>query len=206
MIGFFILNVLTGFYGFDYLQTTIKLLKEKPIEDYFLSIIHSLFLGSCASLYLLDIIDDEAWGLLSGISFGYILFEYKRCFIEHDYLMMIHHLIMCLSILSPYLIYYGFLNIPNIHYILARIFVCEISNVFLWTVALMYKYKKTENIIFKSFGNITLITYFILRVYNFTDMLIYFYMNNIMISFYAMIPILIMNYYWFYSLVKRAIS
>ena len=61
----------------------------------------------------------------------------------------------------------------------------------------MYKYKKTENIIFKSFVYISLITYFILRVYNFTDMLIYFYINNIMISFYSMIPILMMNY-WFY--------
>ena len=64
--------------------------------------------------------------------FWIYLFEYKRCFKEHDYLMMIHHLIMCLSILSPYLIYYGFLNIPAYTY-LARIFICEISNFFLWT-------------------------------------------------------------------------
>ena len=111
MLGFFILNVLMGYYGFDYLQTIIKLLNEKPIEEYLLSVFHSLFLGSCASLYLLDMIDDESWSLLSGISFGYILFEYKRCFREHDYLMIIHHLIMCLSILSPYLIYYGLANI-----------------------------------------------------------------------------------------------
>jgi hypothetical protein len=206
MLGFFILNVLIGYYGFDYLQTIIKLLNEKPMEDYFLSIIHSLFLGLCASLYLLVMIDDEEWSLLSGISLGYTLFEYKRCFREHDYLMIIHHLIMCLSILSPYLIYYGFLNIPKIRYILARIFICEISNFFLWTATLMYKYKKTENIIFKSFLYISLITYFILRVYNFTDMLIYFYMNNIMISFYSMIPILMMNYYWFYLLAKRSIN
>jgi hypothetical protein len=201
----FLFNTFIGFYGFDYLQTIIKLLKEKPMEDYFLSIIHSLFLGLISVFYLLEIIDNEAWDLMSGISLGYVLFESKRCLNEHDYVMILHHFIMCLSLLAPYIIYFGFLYIPKIQYILARIFICEISNVFLWSAALMYKYKKTDNIIFKSFSLISLVSYFILRVVNFTNMLIYLYNNNIMISFYSMIPVLMMNCHWFYLLAKRTI-
>ena len=204
MLGF-IFNILIGYYVFDSLQNMIKLSKEKPMEEYLLSVFHSLFLGSISFFYLFNLIDSNQWDIISGISLGYICFESKRCLKDHDYVMILHHFIMCLSLLAPYIIYFGFLYIPRIHYILARIFACEISNVFLWTAALMYKYKKTDNIIFKSFSLMSLVSYFMLRVVNFTYMLIYFYNNNITISFYLMIPVLMMNCHWFYLIAKRTL-
>ena len=96
---------------------------------------------------------------------------------------------------------YGIINYSDTHlYLLARIFVCEVTNIFLNITWLMYKTKNNNTFLLKSCGLLTIITYFFTRILNFTHLVFYTALPGSTRSIIFIFTCI--NYFWFYKILK----
>ena len=197
-----ILGAIINKYLYNYYEDYNKILFS-DFNSYIVSIINSIIMTFISICNLYNIISNQSWNILSGINQGYLYIDLYRCIKERDYSMLMHHLFMTFTLFSPMYIDYLDMKDFNLNYVLSRIYICELTNVFLHSTIIMYKTDNTENILFKLCCILTIIGYITLRVYNFTWIEYYLYINEINICFILMMPITLLNYYWFYKLMKK---
>jgi hypothetical protein len=100
---------------------------------------------------------------------------------------------------------YGIYYYIDTHLVLlARIFICEMSSIFLNITWILYKSNHTDHILFKPVGQLTVITYVITRILNFTHLL--FTVNVQLFDYYLIIWFTMVNYYWFYKIIMMYIK
>ena len=198
----FIFNSLLGLFGYKRLYNLFKIY-NKNINSYIISIINSIFTFSISLLNLYHKLDNSKWNSLIGFTQGYLYFDLFLSFKEKNIAMIVHHLFMSLTLFSPQYIDYINIDIPNLNYILSRIYICEFSNVFLHTTVILYKLGKTNNKYFTLLKMLTLLSYITLRVYNFTWIEYYLFIKKYYICFYLMLPVTFLNYYWFLKLLMK---
>lgn len=111
----------------------------------------------------------------------------------------------CLFIFHHLAAIYGIYYYIDTHLVLlARIFICEISSIFLNSTWILYKSNNADHILFKPVGVLTILTYFITRIVNFTHLI--FTINIHPHDYYIVIWFTIVNYYWFYKIINMYIS
>ena len=92
----------------------------------------------------------------------------------------------------------------NFYDYFAQVYLCEWSNVFLNYSFMLYKKNLTSLPMFKYMNYGLVSSYFFLRIYNFTSIEYKLVKENSYIIASLMSPIIILNYYWFYKIVKKA--
>ena len=88
--------------------------------------------------------------------------------------------------------------------VIARLFSCELSNVFMNITWIMYKGGRNNHILFKSCAFLTLLSYFITRILNFTHLTLtlHQYSNITPTANYIVYFFTCLNYYWFYKIIQ----
>ena len=196
VIGFILPNIYTLFFD-TYIKN--KILKQQLKKRAF-SIQSAFFLGSMSVLYLQKKINQKQFYDAFGISNGSILLYYTTQLKKKDYPMIFHHLMMQLTILSTQILDNNF--IPNLDLIMARIYLCEFTSIFLYPYMMLYKLNYKNKIIMNLLKICIAISFFLLRVCNFTNIQYYLYKHNISLCFYLMLPFTSLNYAWFYKIIK----
>ncbi|MAH20681.1 MAG: hypothetical protein CMB96_04495 [Flavobacteriaceae bacterium] len=178
-----------------------KTLKQQLKLNLF-SIQNSLFLGIMSMLYLQNKINQTQFYNAFGYSNGNIILYFLTKLNKKEYDMIFHHIMMQTTIISTQLL--GNNYIPKLDWLMARIYLCEFTSVFLYTYMTLYKinYKNKAMLSFLKYGIAT--SYFFLRIYNFTFVQYYLYTHNIKSCFYLMLPFTGLNYLWFYKILKRS--
>jgi hypothetical protein len=112
-----------------------------------------------------------------------------------DYQMLIHHLILFIGTYNYYVILYP--------YQIALALLSETSNQFLYIGWFLIKKNLKNTMIFKINGIILLILFFLFRVINFTYLSFFIFTNCSFYENILFLPITLLNYYWFFLLVKK---
>ena len=185
------------------------------LVSYGFSTLHSIFISLYATLYLLNIIDN--YDIKQGffISMGYysadiyyVINSVKKL-TKIEYFTICHHIIMILMYYAIFIKINTFNNIINLEntllYYMNRGLLAEYSVITLnYAWYLVNTNQDTSNKMFIS-SILTLVLYFITRVVNFT-LHIYNFWNDDLVHLIALLmPILLINYYWFYKLICKAI-
>lgn len=202
----FLFNLFTGYL---ILRIISNNLKNRDLQYYLPSIIHGCFLGGVSTLRLLELINNQQMMTYYQFSFGYILFDIIDNHSTYKIDMHAHHFLMLLSLSFPYLMEYNiFIKNEEIYYILARIYICEFTNIFLNGSILLYKLNYNNNILKIIFNSFAIISYFFLRIYNFTNIQyrLFSHINEYFCQCIFFIPFLLLNYYWFFLILKKAKS
>jgi len=168
-------------YTNDYIRNKINL----PEKDYIQligkinSVIHANIVVVMSILLICDLIDSELWIQCLEITRGYCLYDTIMIlyFTPKDRIMIIHHTLLFLGTYSNFISIYP----EQAAYGL----LAEITN---------------QNLYFG-----WLIGFLIFRVINFTYLFIFAVYNCSYAEQLALIPILLMNYYWFCLLLHKAL-
>jgi hypothetical protein len=179
--------------------------------SYGISTIHSLFISLSSTLYLFNIIDNDDIKQAFFISFCYYLADIyyvrdsTKIFKILDYFTICHHCVMLLM-------YYGiFIEIDNdiilentLLYYMNRGLLAEYSVLTLnYSWYLVNTKQENTNHMFIS-SLLTLVLYFITRVVNFTVLIYNFWCDDLLPAIALMMPLFLINYYWFYKLMCKA--
>ena len=173
------------------------------LKKYLFSLKHSFFLGTISVFLLNKIISKKLYYNLLGYSNGYLLYDLIKCIESKDYQMIFHHIFMMITLVSPQLVSDNY--IPNLDWIIGRIYICEFTNIFLYSYIMLSKLKYNNQLIMDFLKISTIISYIFLRVYNKTYIQYYLYVNEIYLCFYLMAPITLLNYYWFKKIISKSI-
>jgi uncharacterized membrane protein YkgB len=132
--------------------------------------------------------------------------EYLLQFTKHDLLLIIHHILVIhyeiFTVNST-----GYLKVASLYYF-SKIFLAEYAVIplnmcwYLKNTVVNYK----ESHIYKANGILLLVTYFLFRVVNFILILYNLYVDNLMLYGMLGLPIIGMNYYWFYKICRSVKS
>jgi hypothetical protein len=175
---------------------------------YGFSTIHAAFMALCSTLYLYEIIDNYYIKQAFFISMTYYLadlfyiIDSTKKLKKLDYFVICHHNV---------LIYYNlFVFIQNdiilenqLLYYLNRGFIAEYSLVLLnysWYL-INTKQENTNKMIVSMI--LTIISYFITRIINFTFLLRNIWNEDLMLVSSVIIPLVLINYYWFYKIIHK---
>ena len=202
----FIINSFFGYFlfnkSFHFLD---KYYKDVEKTQCVINIGHAFLTSYLSISYLMNYINQYTWYYASGLSCGYAIHDLILTYKIGKYKdMLVHHSLMIIVYLYPivnssfikYVDYY-----PNF---ISSVYLCEISTIFFTSSYFLYHTKQTENTLFKISSIMTLLTYFPLRVCNFTYLCYYLFRQNNMFAFYCMIPFTGLNYYWFYKILCKA--
>lgn len=204
----FIINSIHGFILptiYNYLLDFIRNINTKTqLKDYLFSLKHSFFLGTSSVLLLNNFISKITFYNLLGYSNGYIIYDLINSIKKNDKQMIFHHVLMLITILSTQFVNEGY--IPNLDWIMARIYICEFTNIFLYLYIMLTKLKYNNKNVMNFLKGNTLILYTFLRIYNFNYIQYYLFINNINICFYLMLPITFINHIWYYKIINKVIK
>lgn len=182
------------------------------IISYGFSTIHSIFISLCASLYILQMIDNYYIKQMYFISMCYYFADIyyivysARKLTQIEYFAICHHFVMIMMYYVIFIEYNGIelenvlLNYMNIG-LLAEYSVCSLN--YSWYLV-NTKQENTIKIFLSSI--ITLVLYFITRVLNFTYLIYSFWHDDLISALILMLPLFSINYYWFYKLICKAIK
>jgi len=185
--------------------------KSHKIISYTYSSIHSIFIAFFSSLYIFGIIG--RYGLTQSffISMSYYLadivyiIDTSEKISNHNYYILLHHMIIIYYQIFSYIqndsikIYYGL-------FYLSRAFIAEYSVLplnYCWYL-LHTKQENTNKMIISSI--LTLILYFLTRVINLSMVVYDIWINGYFIFSLVGLPLVLLNYYWFYKLTYKAYS
>ena len=185
------------------------IVESHKLIAYGVSTIHAIFISLYATLYLFNIIDNYAIKQAFFISMSYYLGDLyyvitsTKKLTKLDYFTMCHH-----SIMIYYLLYIFTQTDPILEnqllYYLNRGFIAEYS-----VPTLNYSWYlvntqqgNSSNMLISSI--LTLILYFITRIVNFTILAHKLWFDEIFLVGLVMMPLFIINYYWFYKLMSKA--
>ena len=182
------------------------------LVSYGFSTLHSIFISLCSILYLLNIINnyDIKQAFFISISYYsadiYYVIDSVKKLTKLDYFTICHHSVMILMYYVIFLEIYNYNNLENtlLHY-MNRGLLAEVSVITLnYSWYLVNTKQDTSNKILVS-SILTLVLYFFTRVVNFT-LHIYNFWNDDLVHLIALLmPILLINYYWFYKLICKAL-
>lgn len=185
--------------------------ESHKLISYLISGIHSLFISIFATLYIYQIIG--SYGLMQSffISMSYYLADFIYIIdttpkiSNHNYYILLHHIIIIYyqillftqngNIFEGYLLYY-----------LSRAFIAEYSVIPLNYSWYLLHTKQDNSIKMIVSSLLTLVLYFITRVVNFTLVLYGVWYDGIIIFSLIGLPLISLNYYWFYKLICKAQS
>ena len=162
----------------------------------YLSIINSL-------LYLTNSITINNYLFWSGSSVAYVLFDLPKIIKDREMSMVLHHLIIFAGY-SPALL--SIKLFPNYYKYVSKLFLAEISTIFLNKSWFLYKLKLTNTQKFKKYSVLLLTTFFIFRVCNVTYIDYLLYLEGKEKYWKITIPFTFLNYYWFGKLLRKAIN
>ena len=174
------------------------------LKEYLYSIKHSFFLGSISILSLYNLIGKQHYYSLLGFSNGYLIFDLIRAIKFKDYQMIFHHAFMMFTIISTQVVSDDY--VPKLEWIMGRIYICEFTNIFLYSYIMLNKLQFKNKNIMNFLKITTVISYLFLRIYNFNYIQYYLFINRIYICFYLMLPITTINYYWFMKIISKSIK
>lgn len=154
-------------------------------------------------LYLFDIVTVNSYSILLGVTFSYAIFDLRYLIINKEYFLIIHHLLIIISLLPFY-------NISNldIYYIrtVAKLFLSEMSTIFLNNSWMMIKDNNTHKKSFKVNVYLTLLNFLVFRILNISYIMYDVYYT----TFFCWTPfialLLSININWFRLLILKAIS
>ena len=179
------------------------------IVAYGFSTCHSIYISLYSTLYLYQIIDTHIIKQAFFISMSYYLadlyyvIDSTKKLSKQDYLTLCHHSIMifyqmCVFIQNDY-------NLENnLLYYLNRGLIAEYSVISLnysWYLV-NTKQETSKKMMISSI--ITIILYFITRVINFTLLIYGLWIDGFLLISSVMMPLFVINYFWFYKLVYKA--
>ena len=181
------------------------------IIAYGFSTIHAVFISLSATLYLLKIIDNYDIKQVFYISMSYYLadivyvIDSTKKLTKLDYFTICHHNIMIIMYNLIFIQIYNDLNLENnLLYYMNRGLLAEYSVLPLnYSWYLVNTKQDTTNKMFIS-SLLTLILYFITRVINFTRLIFNFWYDDLIPAIVLMMPLFLVNYYWFYKLFCKA--
>lgn len=163
--------------------------------------IHAFINILSSVLYLLGSISRDSYICLLGFTFSYVIFDLRYLIFSKDYPLIMHHVIIIIA-LTPL-----FNNERLEDYyinIIAKLFLSEMSTIFLNNSWMMIKDKNTENNVFLINVYLTLINFFVFRIIN-ISLIVYDVYYSIYNNWLPLILMLQgMNIYWFTLLFKKA--
>ena len=185
------------------------------IVSYGFSTLNAIVLASFSTLYLLNIIDNYTIKQVYFISMSYYLgdlyyvIDSTNKLTKLDYFTLCHHSVM---IVMYYVIF--ILNSNNnddnnnlettLLYYMNRGILAEYSVLTLnysWYLVNTKQENSTKMLISSL---LTLVLYFITRVVNFTVLIYNFWSDDLIPAIALMLPLFLINYYWFYKLMRKA--
>ncbi|MEM7361949.1 MAG: TLC domain-containing protein [Bacteroidota bacterium] len=191
-------------YGYLFLKGKVNLLsgEEGKVASYCVSSLHGLLIVPSAMLYLTDRISLSTWRKLIGISIGYffidtVLFPLYMTNVRDFVQFGIHHLILLFVIVAyfnarPKLIAQGLLS--------------EMTLPFLYACKFLIKIEKTDIMLYKFVAVMTILTWVFSRVISFAHIYYQLYKKGAPYMEYAIFaPVVLMNYYWFFILLQKAL-
>jgi hypothetical protein len=183
--------------------------------SYGFSTFNAIFLASFATLYLFNDITNYTIKQVYFISMSYYLgdlyyvIDSTNKLTKLDYFTLCHHTVM---ILMYYVIFILNSNSNNSNsnlentllYYMNRGILAEYSVLTLnYSWYLVNTKQDNSNRIFIS-SLLTLVLYFITRVINFTVLIYNFWSDDLIPAIVLMMPLFLINYYWFYKLLRKA--
>lgn len=204
---YFITNTFISYFGFEYLDKFVQRLGyDKKNSQLIYGIVHSLFLGNLSVSYLLGLCNYNIWFKLCGISLGYTFYDFRHYINNKFSDMFVHHLLMSYGFIYLFLMNHKFIPfIPNFATLLSQVYLCEFSNIPLAISFFLYYQKKTHIKFFRTNSIALIISYFLLRVVNFTHMTYKLNILKVNTFYYFSMLLTSLNYYWFYKIFKKAI-
>lgn len=188
-------------YTNDYIRNKINL----PELDYIQlvgkinSVIHATIVVVMSVLFLFGSIDSETWIQCLEVTRGYCLYDTVMIlyYTPKDRNMIIHHLMLFFGSYSNFISIYP----EQVAYGL----LAESTNQHLYFGWLLIKKGRDKTWYFNANAVILLVMFLIFRVINFTYMFIFAVQNCSYIEPLAILPILLLNYYWFCLLLHKAL-
>ena len=184
--------------------------KMHLLVSYGNSTVHASVLSVIVSLYLMGLVGHVWLENAFRYSIGYLVADIIYLFddtvnfdmsIVTTMLLLVHHL---LTINYENIIFIIDDNLVELaRYVLARSMLSEIAVIPLNYAWYLINTKQTNGIKFKIASSITVITYFLSRVVNFTELFYELYMRELYFYLAIGIPIGVLNYYWFYKLIMK---
>lgn len=207
--GLFNLNTIIGFNVFRYNVKYIdRYYNNLEVSQTLSNIGHAVYISGLSICYLRGWISEQTWYSCSGFSCGYALYDLYLTFKINRYKdMLFHHSLMVIAYWYPIMCNFNILApIDYFPRFLSQVYLCEISTIPLSISFSLYKLNKTHTNLFKISSVVTLLTYFPLRVCNFTYLVYYLYKKENWLLLKFLIPFTGLNYYWFYKLCDKAMK
>jgi len=182
------------------------------LVSYGFSTLHAIFISVCATLYLLDIIDNYYIKQAFFISISYYLADiyYVSDTVKKlkklEYFTICHHTLMILMCYVLIIEIHNDMNIENtLLYYFNRGLLAEYSVIplnYSWYLV-NTKQDGTTKMFISSI--LTLVLYFITRIVNFTLVIYNLWNYNLLLAVILFLPLFLINYYWFYKLMCKAV-
>ena len=179
--------------------------------SYGFSTLNALLISFYSSLYLLQLIDNDDIKQVFFISMCYYFADIyyvsdsTKIFKLLDYFTLCHHTVMIVMYYLIFLQINNDLNLENtLLYYMNRGLLAEYSVLTLnysWYLV-NTKQDHSNNMFISSL--LTLVLYFITRVVNFTRLIFNFWYDDLIPAIVLMLPLFLVNYYWFYKLMCKA--
>jgi hypothetical protein len=205
-----------SFIDFDFINSITPINYSEPyygshkLVSYGFSTLNAIFLTSFATLYLLNIIDNYTITQVYFISMSYYFADLYYVIdstiklSKLDFFTICHHTVM---IVMYYVIFIlnGNNNLEKtLLYYMNRGLLAECSVLTLnYSWYLVNTKQENSNKMLISLL-LTLVLYFITRVINFTLLIYNFWSDNLLPVIALMLPLFLINYYWFYKLMRKA--
>lgn len=184
--------------------------KMHLLVSYMNSTVHAMVLGSVVSLYLLDVCSYVWLENSFKFSIGYFMADIIYLFdenISHDHdivslmMMLLHHIftINCenlIFVIDDSLMVFA-------RYIMARFCLAELAVIPLNYSWYLINTRQTHTMKFKIASGITFIAYLLSRVINFTSLFYELFMLEHYKYMLMGSPVVLLNYYWFYKLIRK---
>ena len=181
------------------------------LVSYGFSTLHALFISISSTLYLLNIIDNYEIKQVFFISIAYYLADLYYVIDSTnnikllDYFTICHHSVMIIMYNIIFIQINNDLNLENtLLYYMNRGLLAECSVFTLnysWYLVNTNQTNSNQMIISSV---LTLVLYFITRVLNFTILIFNFWYDDLIPAIILMMPLFLVNYYWFYKLCSKA--
>jgi hypothetical protein len=183
------------------------------LVSYGFSTIHALFISLFSTLYLLKIIDNFDIKQVFFISISYYLSDLYYVIDSTNKLKLLDYFTICHNNVMIIMYYMIFIQIDNdlklentLLYYMNKGLLAEYSVPTLnYAWYLVNTKQNNSNQMFIS-SILTLILYFITRVINFTRIIFNFWYDDLIPAIILMMPLFLVNYYWFYKLCCKAKS
>ncbi len=202
----------TGFFLFSFLAHTLftheplshylfKKVSAHQIAGYLCSTIHATFITIASSLYLGGKISIHHWKKSLICTKGYLIAEFIIFVLYGDdveYLMYLHHFLFF------FLVVFYENSAPGY---LAQGVLAEVTatplNLIMYLKAIEYP---QDSMVFLGLATILLVLFLLFRIVNFTHIAYKIFTIYPLYYFLFFLPILLMNYYWFYLLCQHVLA